>query len=79
MADLKLIINNKEILVEKGTVIHEIVKDNCLEKDLPMVLARVNGTYYELTHSLEEGGEFEVVDITNNLGMKTYVRTLQFI
>lgn len=79
MAEQKLRINNKEILVEKGTILYKIIKDNCLEKDIPVVLARVNSNYYELTSSLKEDGEFEAIDITNNLGMKTYARTLQFL
>jgi Uridine kinase len=79
MAEQKLKINKKEILVEKGTILHKIIKDNCLEKDIPVVLARINDNYYELTHSLEEDGELETIDITNNLGLKTYARSLQFI
>jgi len=79
MAEQKLKINNKEVLVEKGTILQKIIKDNCLEKDIPVVLARINSNYYELASSLKEDGEFEAVDITNNLGMKTYARTLQFV
>jgi uridine kinase len=79
MAEQKLKINNKEVLVEKGTILYKIIKDNCLEKDIPVVLAGINGNYYELTHSLKEDGELEIIDITNNLGLKTYARSLQFI
>lgn len=79
MAEQKLKINNKEVLVEKGTILHKIIKDNCLEKDIPVVLARINDNYYELTRSLKEDGEFEAIDITNNLGLKTYARSLQFL
>lgn len=79
MAELKLVINNKEVLVGTETILQKVIKDNCLEKDLPVVLAKVNGEYCELTGSLKEGGELEAVDITNDLGMRTYVRTLQFV
>ncbi|MCT8975858.1 nucleoside kinase [Clostridium sp. CX1] len=79
MAQLKVRLNNKEVLAEKGTILNDIIKNNGLEKDIPVVLARINGTYSELTSSLEEEGEFEAIDIRDNLGMRTYVRTLQFI
>lgn len=79
MAEQKLKINSKEVLVEKGTILHKIIKDNCLEKDIPVVLARINDNYYELTRSLKEDGEFEAIDITNNLGLKTYARSLQLL
>lgn len=79
MAEQRLKIRNKEILVERGTVLQKIIKDNCLEKDIPVVLAKLNGNYYELSHKLKEDGELEPIDITNNLGLKTYARTLQFI
>jgi Uridine kinase len=79
MAEQRLKINNKEILVERGVILQKIIKDNCLEKDIPVVLAKLNGNYCELTHSLKEDGNLEPIDITNNLGLKAYARTLQFV
>ncbi|MBV7272161.1 nucleoside kinase [Clostridiaceae bacterium UIB06] len=79
MGILKLKINNKEIYVEKGTILYQIIKDNNLEENIPIVLANVNGTYHELASELQEEGVFTAVDITNNLGSRTYVRTLQFV
>lgn len=79
MDKLKIKIKDKELLIKKGTVLYEIIKDNSLEKNIPVVLARVNKNYYELSAVLEESGEFEAIDITNNLGNKTYIRTLQFV
>ncbi|MCM8711095.1 nucleoside kinase [Clostridium sp. SYSU_GA19001] len=69
----------KEIQVEKGTVLQKIVEDNYKEEKLPIVLAKINGRYKELTCKLEEGGSFEAVDIRDDLGMRTYIRTLQFV
>jgi uridine kinase len=79
MDKLKIKIKDKELLVEKGTVLYKIIKDNSLEGDIPVALAKVNRNYYELSSTLEEEGEFEVIDITNTLGMKAYTRTLQFV
>lgn len=79
MGILKLKINDKEIYVEKGTILYQIVKDNNFEGNIPIVLANVNGTYHELTSELQEGGTFTAVDITSNLGSRTYIRSLQFV
>lgn len=69
----------KDIEVEKGMILHKIVEENYKETELPIVLAKINGRYEELTSKLEEGGSFDVVDIRDNLGMRTYIRTLQFV
>lgn len=79
MDRLKLKISNKEIFVEKGTTLYKIIKDNNLEANIPVVLANVNGAYYELASELQEEGTLTAIDITNNLGSRTYARTLQFV
>jgi uridine kinase len=80
MEKLKLKLSNgKDIEAEKGKVLYEIYKENYEEEKLPIVLAKVNERYYELTRTLEEEGNFSIIDIRSNLGMRTYVRTLQFV
>lgn len=80
MEHLKLQLNNgNEIRAEKGKSLYEIVKENNLEKNLPVVLGKVNNNYYELASKLTEEGSFEAVDISTDIGCRTYVRTLQFI
>jgi uridine kinase len=80
MEKLKLTLSNgKSIEVTKGKQLYEIYKENYEEQALPIVLARVNDKYCELTRHIESDGEFDIVDITSNLGMRTYVRTLQFV
>lgn len=71
--------NGKSIEVEKGTILFDIFKENYKEQELPIVLAKVNEKYLEFTRGLEESGSFQIIDIRANLGMKTYVRTLQFV
>jgi uridine kinase len=66
-------------MVEKGMVLNDIVKYYKLDKDVPAVLGKINGKYYELTSPLYEEGDFEIVDIKERIGLKAYVRTLQFI
>lgn len=77
MLNLKL--GCKNIRVEYNTILYKIFKDNYRTPDVPVVLAKVNGEYLELTNPLKQSGNFEVVDISDKLGNKTYVRTLQFV
>ncbi|SHJ45425.1 uridine kinase [Clostridium amylolyticum] len=80
MADLKLTLSNgKQIEVEKGTLMQEIVKENYEESSLPAVLGRINGKYYELSSELSEEGIFEAVSLNTSMGSNAYSRTLQFI
>ncbi|BAH08226.1 hypothetical protein CKR_3175 [Clostridium kluyveri NBRC 12016] len=76
---LKLKLNGKDISVPFGTSLYKIFKDNYDICHIPIVLAKVNGKYYEFTNSLQESGIFETVDIKDPLGNKTYIRTLQFV
>jgi uridine kinase len=80
MEKIKLNLSSgREIFAEKGTILAQIVKENYVEKEIPIVLAKINGKYHELTRELDEGGSFEPVDISVNIGMRAYVRTLQFV
>ncbi|AZV55348.1 nucleoside kinase [Clostridium sp. AWRP] len=76
---LNLKVGQKDILVKKGTSLYKIFKDNYPVQDIPVVLAKVNEEYFELTNSLEKSGTFKIVDIRDKLGNKTYARTLQFV
>ncbi|MDP4144432.1 MAG: nucleoside kinase [Bacillota bacterium] len=71
--------NGEEINVEKETTIYEVIKKNSLEKDIPIVLGKINGELHELTHKLESSGELLTVDITDPVGLKVYERTLVFV
>lgn len=81
MEELKLTLENgKEIVAEKGSVINEIVRGNYESTNkLPIVLAKLNGKYQELTSKLQEGGTLTPVYIDNTIGLRTYARTLQFV
>ncbi|KAJ50432.1 uridine kinase [Clostridium tetanomorphum] len=80
MKELKLKLNNgKSISVKEGTVIYEVIKENNLEKDIPIVLGKINEDIYELNCKVKVEGSFEPIDISTNIGMRTYIRTLQFV
>lgn len=80
MEKIKLNLSNgKNIEINKGTVLYDIYKENYEESRLPVVLVKINEKYYELTKTAEEDGNFDTIDISTNLGMRTYARTLQFV
>lgn len=80
VTELNVILKSgKEIKVEKGTVLYNLIHKDIFEDDIPIVLGKVNEKYYELTAPIEENGKFEPVNIKNRFGMKAFVRTLQFI
>jgi uridine kinase len=67
------------ISVEEGTILNDIIKDNGLLKEVPVVLGRINNRLYELGTTISGEGNFDIVDISSKIGMMTYVRTLQFV
>ncbi|WP_027623718.1 nucleoside kinase [Clostridium lundense] len=71
--------NGNSIYVDKGTPLYKVVKDNFLESNIPIVLGKINDTIYELSCELQQEGKFDVIDISTNIGIKTYTRTLQFV
>ncbi|WPC42136.1 nucleoside kinase [Clostridium sp. JS66] len=79
MSKLKVKINNKELFIEKGTTLYDVIKKSSYEQNIPIVLGKINGEYCELTSTIEENSEIEAVNITDKLGSKTFIRTLQFI
>lgn len=80
MEELKLDMpNGSNILVFRDKTLYDIVKENELENNIPIVLGKIDKEYYELTSKVKKEGKFIPVDITDEIGLRTYVRTLQFI
>ncbi len=80
MEELKMKMpNGNNILVSRDKTLYDIVKENKLENNIPIVLGKIDKEYYELTSKVKKGGKFIPVDITDEIGLRTYVRTLQFI
>ncbi|MGH4118310.1 nucleoside kinase [Clostridium sp.] len=71
--------DGRTVLVKEGTTLNDIIKNNSLLSDIPIVLGRVNNRLYELGNSISEDGTFDTVDIKTRIGMMTYIRTLQFV
>ncbi|MFD3155825.1 nucleoside kinase [Haloimpatiens sp. FM7330] len=66
-------------VVKKKVTFYDFIKDNKLESKYPIILSKLNGSVYELRDEINEKGNIEVIDISNKIGMNTYVRTLQFV
>ena len=80
MNKLKLILSdNSEIFVEKGKPIHEIIKENKLRGNIPIVLATINGEIHELSENIDKEGNFDIIDTSKNVGVNVYTRSIQFV
>ncbi|APQ72271.1 nucleoside kinase [Clostridium botulinum] len=80
MEGLKLYMpNGSNILASGDKTLYDVVKENKLQDNIPIVLGKIDEEYYELTSTVKKEGVFIPVDITDSMGLKTYVRTLQFI
>ena len=80
MNTLKLkLLDGKSIEVKEGTSVIDLINEFNLKGDNDPILGKLNNNYLELSSPLTEEGSFEVIDITQQIGMKTYIRTLQFI
>lgn len=80
MEKIKLFLEDgRKLEIERGKKLYEIIEQLRLEDELPAVLCKIDNKYFELTSSLENGGKFEIIDISTNMGMRTYIRTLQYV
>lgn len=80
MAQFKLNLpESNNVVVEEGTDIKSVVDKYLSDIKLPAILAKINYQTYELNNAIKESGTFQVIDITSSIGLKAYIRTLQFI
>lgn len=78
LVDLNLC-NNKKVTVQRGITFNDVIERYYEKKDIPIVMAKLNGKYYELSAKIPAEGKFEAVYINTNVGNRTYMRTLQFV
>ena len=80
MEKLRMILENgEEILINKEEEFFQAFKEEYIKNDLPVVLAKLNNKYYELTAPILEVGELKAIRIDAKIGHNVYIRTLQFI
>jgi len=71
--------DGRHVLVKPGTILNDIIKENNLLNEIPIVLGNLNNKLYELGETITRDGNFDTVNIKSRIGMMTYVRTLQFV
>lgn len=79
MSNEKFNFNYNVIKSEKGLTFHDLIFKNYKNKVKNIAICKLNGKYYELTDLIKEDGEIELISFDTDLGMKIYIRTLQFI
>ncbi|NLT96346.1 MAG: nucleoside kinase [Clostridia bacterium] len=80
MAKIAVTLGDGEIIqVEKGTTLEELVKFLGKNGDPVIVAAQVNNQLKELTEPINEPATVKFFDITSDIGMGIYVRSLSFV
>ena len=67
------------IKVEEGTTAYEIIEKYYSDREVPIILAKLNNDHIELREEIHKEGNFEPIDISTTTGNRTYFRTLQFV
>ncbi|CAM2746978.1 nucleoside kinase [Hathewaya histolytica] len=70
---------NKSVSVKNEIELYSITKEFNIKKDSPIVLGRFNNDIYELSHIADIDGEFEAITTREDIGKRTYERSLQFV
>ena len=76
---MKIRYHEKELEVEKGKTIYEILKDEIENSKYTVVGAIYNNEYTILNRKITEDGEIELLNTSTKEGMRTYRRTLVYI
>ncbi|MGL4654346.1 MAG: nucleoside kinase [Sarcina sp.] len=76
---IRIRVNGVDKVVEDDMCFGKLLPKDFKNLNVPIVLAKQNDKYYELSSIIEEEGEISFVDITEKIGMDTYKRTAQFV
>jgi len=73
-------LNNKKIKnYQLGTSLSDIIKDQKIELEYPILGAMVNNQLEELSYEIYKPKTIEFIDITHRDGRRMYIRSLSFI
>ncbi|MEG2353441.1 MAG: nucleoside kinase [Clostridium sp.] len=72
---------DRTLELNSEAILNDILIESELENEskLPIVLGEFNGRILELREKVQCNGDFKPIDINNDLGKRTYVRTLLFV
>ena len=76
---LKIKIDDKYVSVDKGTKFYQLLDKNYKEDIYPIILAKFNNIYLELTDEIKENGDLVWIRLDNAIAIKAYRRALQFV
>ena len=76
---IEVVINNKKYQFSKGVTLLEIANEVEKERKHPILLAKVNDRYKELTSTLKENSEVEFIDLTVREGNHCHVNGLVYL
>ena len=76
---LKIKMDDKYVSVDKGTKFYQLLDKNYKEDIYPIILAKFNNIYLELTDEIKENGDLVWIRLDNAIAIKAYRRALQFV
>lgn len=76
---MKVTFKEKEIEIEKGQKISEILRDEIEKNEYTVIGAKFNNEYKNLDYEIQEEGKVDLIDISEKEGMNIYRRTLIYI
>lgn len=79
MDKIRIGIKENTIEVNRGISCYDLMKKYKYDKEVPIVLVKVNGELKELSTILQDDCNLEFIDITDKQGMMCYIRSLQFV
>ncbi len=74
--DIQIVVNSRVYMVKSGTSLLEVSKLVARDYNYPIILAKINNEYKELTESITEKCQIEFFDISNRLANKIYTNSL---
>ena len=76
---LRLVNSGVEMDVEMGTSLAEVLAKADFEHPYPILVARVNNRYKELSHRIFKPVTVEFLDVRHYEGYRVYQRTISFV
>ena len=76
---LRLVNNGVAIDVEMGTSLAEVLNRVDFARPYPILVARVNNRYKELSHRIFKPVTVEFLDVRHYEGYRVYQRTISFV
>ena len=77
--EIKVKVNGKEEKVPIGTTLLQLSKNYNNKYRFPIIIARVNNTYRELSYSINDTCEIEFFDLNSRVGNRTHIAGLTFL